>query len=357
MRSVPVADAAMTLPASMYRDPAIYRRERAVVFGREWIVFARAEQLATPGACVAGVVAGYPLVVVVDREGELRGFHNVCRHRAGPLVDDGEGRASGFVCRYHGWSYDTTGRLVNAREFEVPDTEATLDPEAFSLFPVRAERWRNLVFVNLDTDTGAPALLADLADFFAEAEPFPIEAFHFGGDLAHELGCNWKTYVDNYLEGYHIPFVHPELNREIDARRYSVFVGDRYCRHSAPTRDGAVNAGRWLFRWPNLALNLYPNAMVVERILPTGPHSTQVAYSYFFADPDDPANDEVIRISKAVIEEDRAIVEAVQRNLDAGVYERGGLSPRHEAGVAQFQQLVRTALERPLRERSVQENP
>jgi choline monooxygenase len=330
----------MTLDASMYRDPAVYERERKAVFAREWLVFARAEQLAAPGACVAGTIAGYPIVVVADRDGTLRAFHNVCRHRAGPLVDDGEGRASGFVCRYHGWSYDTTGRLLNPRDFGASEPE--LDPRDFSLFPVRVERWRNLVFVNLDF--GAPALLADLSEFFAEAEPFPIETFRFGGELSHDLDCNWKTYVDNYLEGYHIPFVHPELNREIDARRYSVTVGDRYCRHSAPTRDGAVNAGRWLFRWPNLGLNVYPSAMVVERMQPTGAHSTRIVYDYFFADLDNPENDDVIRISKAVVEEDRTIVEAVQRNLDAGVYERGRLSPRHEAGVHQFQQLVRRAL-------------
>jgi len=344
---VAAADAAMTLPASMYRDPEVYERERRAIFAHEWLVFARAEQLAQPGACVAGVIAGYPVVVVVDRKGELRGFHNVCRHRGGPLVDDGEGRASGFVCRYHGWSYDTTGRLVNARDFgddSETRTERGFDTADYSLFPVAVERWRNLVFVNLDP--GSTGLHADLAAFFAEGDSFPIESFAFGGELAHDLDCNWKSYVDNYLEGYHIPFVHPELNREIDARQYSVVVGDRYCRHSAPTRDGAVNAGRWLFRWPNLALNLYPNAMVVERIQPIGWHTTRIVYNYFFADLDDPENDDVIRISKSVIEEDRSIVEAVQRNLDAGVYESGRLSPRHEAGVQQFQRLVREALER-----------
>jgi choline monooxygenase len=237
--------------------------------------------------------------------------------------------------------------LVNARDFaDDSDTRAGrgLDIADYSLFPVAAERWRNLVFVNLDP--GSTGLHADMAAFFAESDSFPIESFGFGGALEHDLECNWKTYVDNYLEGYHIPFVHPELNREIDARRYSVVVGDRYCRHSAPTRDGAVNAGRWLFRWPNLALNLYPNAMVVERIEPIGPHATRIVYNYFFADLDDPGNDDVIRISKTVIEEDRAIVEAVQRNLDAGVYESGRLSPRHEAGVQQFQRLVRDALDR-----------
>jgi choline monooxygenase len=343
MRLVPVADGAMTLPASMYRDPAVYERERTAIFGREWLVFARAEQLAAPGACVAGVIAGYPIVVLADRDGALRGFHNVCRHRAGPLVDDGEGRVSGFVCKYHGWSYATTGQLLNARDFGA--TEPDFDPSEFSLFPVRVERWRNLVFVNLEVDV--TDLATDMTAFFAEADGFPIESFQFGGELAHDLDCNWKTYVDNYLEGYHIPFVHPELNREIDARKYTVTLGDRYCRHSAPTRDGAVNAGRWLFRWPNLALNLYPNAMVVERIQPIGPHSTRILYNYFFTDPDDPDNDDVVRISKTVVEQDREIVEAVQRNLDAGVYGRGRLSPRHEAGVAQFQQLVRAALDAP----------
>ena len=151
MTLVTVADAAMTLPASMYRDPAVYDHERAAIFGREWLVFARADQLAQPGACLAGVIAGYPIVVVVGRDGALRGFHNVCRHRAGPLIDDGEGRASGFVCRYHGWSYDTAGRLLRARDFDT-QSGTTIDPAAFSLFPVGVELWRGLVFVNIDDD-------------------------------------------------------------------------------------------------------------------------------------------------------------------------------------------------------------
>src|SRR4029077_6094781 len=111
----------------------------------------------------------------------------------------------GFVCRYHGWSYDSTGHLLKARDFDL-DSDATIDPGDFSLFPVRVARWRNLVFVNLDAE--APALEADLAAFFAETAPFPIESFHSGGEVVHDLDCNWKTYADNYLEGYHIPFVH-----------------------------------------------------------------------------------------------------------------------------------------------------
>ena len=102
---------------------------------------------------------------------------------------------------------------------------------------------------------------------------FPIEAMTLVRSSQHDLACNWKTYADNYLEGYHIPLLHPELNRQFDAKRYRVELGDRYCRHSAPSRDGSPVDGRWLFRWPNLAMNIYGDSMNVEVIVPTGPES------------------------------------------------------------------------------------
>ncbi|MFH1104031.1 MAG: SRPBCC family protein, partial [Actinomycetota bacterium] len=156
----------------------------------------------------------------------------------------------------------------------------------------------------------------------------------------------WKTYADNYLEGYHIPIVHPELNREIDVREYrvEVFEPDGYCLHTAPARDGAINRGRWLFRYPNLALNVYGHGMNVERIIPDGPDRTLVVYQYFWADPDDLANEEAVKISAVTLDQDQAICEAVQRNLDAGAYRAGPLSGRHEAGVGWFQDRIRRAV-------------
>jgi choline monooxygenase len=171
-------------------------------------------------------------------------------------------------------------------------------------------------------------------------------------EVQHELACNWKAYADNYLEGYHIPLVHPGLNKEIDARRYVVDVDERHrwVRHSAPARDGAVNAGRWLWRWPNLALNLYPGGMNVERYDPVAPDRTRLRYSYSFLRPDDhEASEAVLRMSAQVTAEDTAICESVQRNLASGAYEAGRLSPRHEGGVAAFQRWVRQAVDGPAR--------
>jgi choline monooxygenase len=335
--------AALTLPASWYLDPELHARERRAVFGREWLFAGHQQRLQEPGDFLATDIAGWSVLVVVDDEGQLRAHHNVCRHRAGPLVDDGCGRVPSLVCRYHGWAYGLDGRLRSARDFGDEDLAAG----EVSLAPVRVDAWRGLVFVNLDLDGAAPPLDDALGTLADECAAFPLEELTLTHEAEHQLACNWKTYADNYLEGYHIPLVHPGLNKEIDARRYVVDVDQefRWVRHSAPARDGAVNSGRWLWRWPNLALNLYPDGMNVERYDPLGPGRTRLRYSYSFLDADDTdANDEVIRVSSEVTAEDIDICERVQRNLASGAYDVGWLSPRHEGGVAAFQGWVQAAV-------------
>jgi choline monooxygenase len=333
---------ATTLPASMYHDPAVYEHERRAIFATEWQLAGFRPHLREPGDYLAHDVAGYRVFVIVGPDGSLRGFHNVCRHRAGPLVTETEGHCANLVCQYHGWSYDSDGALIAARDFGDADD---FDPTEYGLLPVLVDEWRGLVFVNLDLD--AVALHADLGALFAECTELPVDALAYSHRVVHELAVNWKTYTDNYSEGYHIPLVHPELNREVFAKQYQVLVHDHYCVHTAPARDGAIYAGKWLWRYPNLALNLYPDGMTVERFVPTGPRSTQIVYDYFFADVSPAsagANADKVRISGDVVDEDRRICEHVQRNLESGIYATGRLSPRHENGVFAFQQWVRDSL-------------
>jgi len=331
-----VTGAAPTLPANWYFGTDRYERERRNIFANEWLWFATEAEVADPCTYVAEVYAGWPLLVVRGNDGVLRGFHNVCRHRAGPLVSDGAGACANLVCQYHGWAYAFDGRLRAARDFG-----ETLDPDEFALHALQVATWRGQVFVNLDAE--AAPLEEDLGDFFAEMNDFPLERMTLVRSSRHDLACNWKTYADNYLEGYHIPLLHPELNRQFDAKRYRVDLGDRYCRHHAPARDGSPADGRWLFRWPNLAMNIYGDSMNVEVIVPTGPESCAVWYRHLFVDPDAADVAGVIALADTVLEQDRRIVEAVQRNLEAGTYRGGVLSPRHENGVRQFQDLVRGA--------------
>ena len=334
---------AATLPASAYHNPATYEHERRAIFGTEWQLAGFRHDLRGPGDFVTHDVAGWRIFVVLKPDGALRAFHNVCRHRAGPLVSGTAGTCTNLVCQYHGWSYDFDGALLQARDF---GDAAGFDHLDYGLLPVRVEEWRGLVFVHLDAGAARP-LHDQLGPLFAECADLPIETLSYSHRVEHELACNWKTYTDNYGEGYHIPLVHPELNRGVSAKQYRVHVHDHYCDHTVPARDGAIYAGKWLWRYPNLALNLYPDGMNVERIVPTGPRSTRIVYDYFFGDVSpaaEAANAEKVRISTDVLDEDRRICEAVQANLESGAYDTGRLSPRHENGVFAFQQWVRDSL-------------
>src|SRR5690348_7285094 len=129
-----------TMDVALYTDPANYARERARIFSRSWLLIGHESQLPRTGSIVAVNVAGYPLLVVRDEKGDLRGYHNVCRHRAGPLALEGESECGArLTCRYHGWTYAFDGRLASARDF---GPAADFDPRNFSLYPVLCESWR-----------------------------------------------------------------------------------------------------------------------------------------------------------------------------------------------------------------------
>ena len=329
-----------TLPARAYHDPGWYERERHAVFAAEWQVAGFRAHLRRPGDMVTYDVAGWSVLVVVGDDGTLRAFHNVCRHRAGPICTAPQGHAAALVCGYHGWVYGLDGRLQRARDFG-----ADLDADAFGLVPVAVDEWRGLVFVRIAPD--GPTLADALGTLPARCAEQPIESLTYGHRLEHTVDANWKTYTDNYGEGYHVPFVHPGLHRQIDAREYRVTVHDGWAEHCAPARDGAIATGVWLWRHPNLGLNLSTEGMNVERWVPEGPRRTRIIYDFFFADVSaatDAARAEVERFGVEVLDEDRRVCEAVQRNLESGVYDTGRLSPRHEQGVLAFQTRVRDAM-------------
>ncbi|MGH6879192.1 MAG: aromatic ring-hydroxylating oxygenase subunit alpha [Rhizomicrobium sp.] len=333
--------AAETLPAALYRDPAVHDTERRRIFGRTWQLVAHESQLPEPGAWFALTVAGYPLILVRGEDEKLRAFHNVCRHRAGPLAPDGQGKCEGtLVCRYHGWRYALDGRLASARDFGPADG---FDPRVYGLIGIACESWRGFVFVNLDG--AAPPLASVIAPLAERARDMPLELFRPVRQMTHEIRCNWKTYVENYLEGYHVPIVHPALNAAIDTSRYEIELRGEIVFHYAPPRQGAPVSGLWAWMWPCLGVNVYANGLMMERMWPLDHVRTRLDYLYFFPPGAGEAGQQAAMASSEVTTaEDIAITEAVQRNLDAGIYDRGRLSPKHEEAVALFQRLVTGAL-------------
>jgi len=328
--------AAVTAPASWYTDPAQWSIERQTIFAATWQFLCHDSDLAAPGAYRADVLASYPIVALRDDKGELRAFHNVCRHRAGPLVRDEAGTCAGaLVCQYHGWRYALDGRLRAARDFGPADD---FDPRAFSLFPVSLAVWRGLVFIGIGDKL--PDLHAMLAPVEARLPKVDWSNLKVALRRHHDLDCNWKTYAENYLEGYHVPDVHPGLNAEIVAEQYRVTVEGQVALHEAPPRDGAVYDGVWAWLWPNIAINVYAEGLMIERMSPINHGRTRLDYTYLT--PDGAAVPQAtLTMSDQVTAEDKWIAEVVQRNLAAGVYRTGRLSPKHEIAIAAFQGWVR----------------
>jgi choline monooxygenase len=333
---------AETLSAALYRDPALYETERHRIFALSWQLVGHESQFVEHGAWLAVTIAGFPLLLVRGEHGRIRAFHNVCRHRAGPLAPDGQGVCEGaLVCRYHGWRYALDGRLATARDFGPAEG---FDVREYGLIGIACESWRGFVFVNIDP--AAPSLASAVAPLAERARDLPLESFRPVHQSQHEVRCNWKTYVENYLEGYHVPIVHPALNAAVDTSRYEVELRGEVVFHHAPPRDGSPVSGLWAWMWPSLGVNVYPNGLMMERIWPLDHGRTRLDYLYFFPENlPEAERDAAIASSEVTTVEDIAITEAVQRNLGAGIYEKGRLSPKHEAAVALFHRLVTNAIQ------------
>jgi choline monooxygenase len=324
----------VTLPAHLYGCADAWARERAGVFGRAWLFLGHEAEAAAVGDWIATDIAGHRLLAVRGKDGALRAFHNVCRHRAGPLVQGAAGHCEGeLVCAYHGWRYALDGRLRAATGFGAAEG---FDPRAFGLLEVKLETWRGLVFVNLEA--GAP-LAEHVAALDALLAGRGLEIAAPALRRSHDLACDWKVYAENYLEGYHIGAVHPVLAGELGAAEYRVRVaGDLVVQEAVGVNDGP-QAGVWGWLWPNLGINVYRDGAMIERMTPVGPGRTRLDY-LFLNDGGANALGEALEASDRLTAEDARICEAVQANLSAGAYETGVLSPRHEAAVAWFQSRI-----------------
>jgi len=350
-----IATSIETLPSRLYVDEQVYQKERKLIFSKHWQLFSMQSQLKLPGDYVSLTIAGFPLFVIKDKNNALQGYHNLCRHRANQLLPfENAGHCDVLRCKYHGWVYDAAdGNLKVSPGF----AKEEINKSDFPLLKLKVETWRGLVFVNMDEN--APPLKSFLGKVVDESSKFDMEKYVYKTDLVRDIECNWKTYVDNYQEGYHIPTIHPELNQMIDCKKYHVTNEDKngiFSIHSAPPRrnPAAGNQGLWIWMWPNMALNFYTWGMSVEKIIPMSRNLTRLHINVFVrpssASTKEEAEkeekkliDEFMHFENVVVEEDVQVCLNVQRNLDAGVYNTGMLNPTQENGVHFFQQNWRKA--------------
>lgn len=329
---------ARALPGPCYHDVALAGTEQRAIFRRHWQFVTHASRLAQSGDFVSAELGGQPVVLTRD-DAVLRGFHNVCRHRGGPLAV-GCGRQRQFTCRYHGWSYGLDGRLARAplMQAETEGHGGTLNLRA-----LRVEAAGGLVFAT--SNAAAPALGAWLETLSPELARVAIDDLVFVRRRTFDVKANWKLYVENYLEGYHVPAVHPGLNREIDFRAYATEIGDHWtCQHvpmaagSAADRvyrDGAQARYYWLY--PNLMLNFYDGLLQTNIVEPAGVDQTRVHFDWYAPPGMDIARQ--MAFSDQVQEEDAGICAALQRNYQSPAFEPGPYSRQFEQGVHHFHRL------------------
>lgn len=340
---------ASTIPSGWYTDPAQLAREMDAVFAGTWQFAGTAEEVAEPGMYFTTEVAGEPVVIVKGKDETIRALSNVCRHRAGPVAA-GCGKRASFQCGYHGWSYSLDGRILTMPEF---DGVEDFRKEEHPLPEFSIESWGSLLFVRIGAE--GPSF-EEFTGEIAKRVGGSFDGYRRAYRKEWTLDCNWKVYVDNYLEGYHIPIVHPSLFRELDYNRYETETARWFSIQHSPikgeklrTTDEAGEA-QYYWLWPNLMLNVYPDNFSTNLIVPRGHEKTETIFEWFFRDPEAPGVakkiEETVAYSDEIQLEDIAICEAVQKGLRSRTYDRGRYSVRRENGVHHFHQLLTEALTR-----------
>jgi choline monooxygenase len=354
---------ACTIPSSWYLNHEIASLERERVFARTWQLVGRVDQLARPGDYLTAEVAGEPVLVVRGEDGGLRGFFNVCRHRAARVAIEPCGHATKLRCRYHGWTYDLSGRLRGVPEF---DGVQGFHREENGLMPLAVDIWGPLVFVNLtqpsrSNDEGLVQFLHPLPDRCAN---LGLDRLKFFERREYLLNCNWKVYCDNYLDGgYHVNTIHPGLAGVLDYSGYRTeLAGNTAVQVSpmstaSPTHDGegatvaTVRKGDTAYYWwvfPNFMLNLYQGVMDTNLVLPMGPDRCRVIFDFYFeqveGDETKRFNAQSIAVGHQIQQEDVDICEDVQRGLASRAFDTGRYSVRREAGVHHFHRLLASSL-------------
>ncbi|HTC47769.1 MAG TPA: aromatic ring-hydroxylating dioxygenase subunit alpha [Candidatus Aquilonibacter sp.] len=348
---------AWTLPSHLYTDATISQIERDKIFAKCWQVAGHRDQALNAGDYFTIELAGEPLLIVRGADEKLRAFYNVCRHRAGPPAE-GCGNRKLFRCGYHGWTYGLDGALISATEIEGVEGFRTED---FALSPVRVEEWFNFIFVNLDSSARPPR--ESLGELPGQAGKFPFGGMKLFERRTYEMECNWKTYVDNYLEGYHLPSVHPGLNRELDYNAYTVEPYAGYVRQFSPIRGaqpGDTTPRRyqearenlttdyfWIF--PNWMLNCYPDNISLNIVLPLAPERSLAIFEWYLpeAEHGSAAARASVEFSDQIQMEDIAICEKVQKNLRSRSCSRGRFSAKQEKGLHAFHRMYAGWMQRP----------
>ncbi|HWK47700.1 MAG TPA: aromatic ring-hydroxylating dioxygenase subunit alpha [Stellaceae bacterium] len=355
---------AVGLPGSLYTDPAFFGVERELTFGRSWVCAGIVDDLPNPGDLVPIDIAGIPILLARAADGTIRAFHNICRHRGVKLVSEPT-RRNLVVCPYHAWSYTLDGKLLKTPNYCGPDahTHDGFDAADRGLLPIRCELWHRLIFINLDA--AAPSLMEDLTPLLRRWSAYDFSRLRHGGSLRFELKANWKLVIENFVERYHLPFVHPLLNSVssvkhtlhiVDSDRF-VGVGSRNFDpppvtpdHQLPTFPGLtaeqLKKAEYVELFPNVMLGCHYNHFYAFILQPVGVDRTIERFEFFFIGDEAmtpelaPARKQMVDLVDLVNGEDIDIVQRLHEGCASPAMAGCVFSPVMEDTTHQFQKMV-----------------
>ncbi len=339
---------AATLPGPLFSDAQVFADEADALFRRSWVCVGRADEIAAPGDFRTYDLGGSGVIVLRDTEGQLRAFHNVCRHRGTRILEaQAGGGLTVLQCPYHAWTYGLDGRLAGAPHMEHAEA---FEPSENGLYPLRCEVWRGFLFLSVNPKV--PPLQEYLGEFAQRAAPYPLERLRRAHRVTYEIAANWKLVVQNANECYHCPGVHPQLVKltpyrsgEEDLRKGPVFGGWMDFVDGARTLapDGATTRRTfpalsredlrrvyYYVLYPSNFLSLLPDYVTLDWFIPISPERTRLMFDlYVDRDEADPADD-AMAFWDTTNRQDWHICEMAHLGSKTAAYNQGRYSSEEE---------------------------
>tara|TARA_S200000501_G_scaffold8750_1_gene7790 strand:- start:1354 stop:2382 length:1029 start_codon:yes stop_codon:yes gene_type:complete len=333
-----------SLSRKWYTDKKIYDKETDRIFFNSWLLICSESKIAKPGETLFIEIMNQPLIFIRQKDHSIKVFYNICSHRGGSIKE--ENRCVSYLqCTYHGWIYNLNGELKKTRGFN----SSQLNFNDLKLKEIYSRVWKGLLFINFSSTT----------DIFEKTfnkiekviSPYNIDNFIFYKRISYDIKCNWKVYLDNYLEGLHIPIVHPKLNQVLNYKSYKTEIFNNFsvqsgkiANQNSPYLSNSNSCAYYVAIYPNFLFNLAPGRLQTNIIEPVNEKECIVHFDYYFDSIEKSIINEDITFSDKVQKEDIFICEKIQKNLSSRGFDKGILSGDHELGVKHFQAFVRKSL-------------
>ena len=332
-----------SLPSEWYTDKMYLEKEMDQIFFKSWLLIGAESQISNPGDSLFLSIFDQPIVCIRQKDYAIKTFFNICRHRAGPLRESTNNK--NLVCTYHGWAYSINGKLKSPRGF----SKSEISIKNLCLKKVNTKVWKGLIFVNFcDNPNNFETLFNSVEKKLA---PYELESFAFDRKVTYKIKSNWKVYLDNFLEGLHIPIAHPSLNNVMDYKSYDTKIYKNFSIQSgklydskSPYASSSYNFAYYVTIYPNILFNLAPGRFQTNLIEPINEEECYVHFDYYFDSVCEEERLKDLSFSDNIQKEDILICEKVQKNLQSIGFDNGVISDKFEIGVKNFQDYIRKSI-------------